>query len=43
MQLVLLAVGDNVHNHFQAFFTLLTFLRSPSIERVSIVTDAAGF
>ncbi len=40
MHLVLLAVGDNVHYHFQAIFSSLTFLRSPLIERVSIITDA---
>lgn len=43
MHLVFLAVGNNVRNHFQAFFSLLTFLRSPLIERVSIITDAASF
>lgn len=43
MHLVLLTFGQAAHHHSQAMFALLTFLRNPLIEKVSIYTDASDF
>ena len=45
MQLLYLVFGENVQNHFQANFSILTFLRQGStlISRIVVVTDAPAF
>lgn len=43
MHLILLTFGNELKHHYQAVFATLSFLKSPLIERVSIVTDAPSF
>ena len=41
MQLLYLVFGPNVHNHFQATFSILSFLRQPTeLRGITVVTDA---
>ncbi|WP_040977060.1 hypothetical protein [Necropsobacter massiliensis] len=39
MQLVLLTFGERLENHYQAVFSVLTYLKDPLIKRVLIITD----
>lgn len=44
MHLVYLVFGTNVRNHFQANFSMLSFLRQPAaLEGITVVTDAPDF
>ncbi|GAA4354057.1 hypothetical protein GCM10023185_15340 [Hymenobacter saemangeumensis] len=44
MHLVYLVFGTNVRNHFQANFSMLTFLRQPmALDGITVVTDAPDF
>ena len=45
MQLLYLVFGENVQNHFQANFSILTFLRQGPhfFKRIVVVTDAPAF
>ena len=45
MQLLYLVFGENVQNHFQANFSILTFLRQGPqfLKRIVVVTDAPAF
>lgn len=44
MQLLYLVFGTNIQNHFQAHFSILTFLRQGQQElRVTVITDAPEF
>lgn len=44
MHLVYLVFGTNVRNHFQANFSMLSFLRQPAaLDGITVVTDATGF
>ncbi len=39
MNLILIAFGEKIENHYQAVYSILTFLSSAIIERIIIVTD----
>ncbi|MCC2547789.1 hypothetical protein LJY25_15160 [Hymenobacter sp. BT175] len=44
MHLIYLVFGTNVRNHFQANFSMLTFLREPAaLDGITVVTDAPDF
>lgn len=43
MDLLLLSFGTRLENHFQAAFSILSFLARPGIERVFVLTDAPRF
>ncbi|MGI4744071.1 MAG: hypothetical protein ACRYG7_53660 [Janthinobacterium lividum] len=44
MQLLYLVFGTNIQNHFQAHFSILTFLRQEQEElRITVMTDAPEF
>ncbi|WP_044469863.1 hypothetical protein [Mannheimia massilioguelmaensis] len=43
MNLVLLTFGERLENHYQACFSILSFLKDPNIKNVIIVTDRADF
>ncbi|RZJ93812.1 MAG: hypothetical protein EOO60_04420, partial [Hymenobacter sp.] len=44
MQLLYLVFGTNIQNHFQAYFSILTFLRQGQGElKITIMTDAPEF
>ena len=44
MQLLYLVFGANVRNHFQANFSILTFLQQPAaLSGITVVTDAPDF
>jgi hypothetical protein len=44
MQLLYLVFGTNIQNHFQAYFSILTFLRQEQQElRIKVMTDAPEF
>ena len=43
MDLLLLSFGTRLENHYQAAFSILSFLARPGIERVFVVTDAPRF
>jgi hypothetical protein len=44
MHLVYLVFGSNVRNHFQATFSMLSFLRQPAgLDGITVVTDAPDF
>ena len=44
MHLVYLVFGTHVRNHFQANFSMLSFLRQPvALDGITVVTDAPGF
>ncbi|MDO5101930.1 MAG: hypothetical protein Q4D91_03405 [Lautropia sp.] len=43
MNLLLLTFGDKVENHYQAVFAILSFLKSPAIERAIVITDRPDF
>jgi len=44
MHLVYLVFGTNVRNHFQANFSILSFLRQPAaLDGITVVTDAPDF
>jgi hypothetical protein len=44
MNLLYLVFGDNVRNHFQACFSVLSFLRHrPGLGTITVVTDAPDF
>lgn len=44
MHLLYLVFGPNVHNHFQANFSVLTFLRQDArVHGITVVTDAPAF
>ena len=41
MHLIYLVFGTNVRNHFQANFSMLSFLRQPAgLAGITVVTDA---
>jgi hypothetical protein len=44
MHLIYLVFGTNVRNHFQANFSMLSFLRQPALlDGITVVTDAPDF
>jgi hypothetical protein len=43
VDLLLLSFGTRLENHFQAAFSILSFLARPGIERVFVLTDAPRF
>lgn len=43
MKLVLLTFGERLENHYQAAFSILTFLKDPLIHKVLIATDCPEF
>lgn len=43
MNLLLLTFGDRAENHYQAAFSVLSFLKDPRIGRVLVMTDRPGF
>lgn len=43
MKLVLLTFGDRIENHYQAVFSILSFLREPMITGVYVVTDKPNY
>ena len=43
MDLLLLSFGTRLENHYQAAFSILSFLARPGIERVFVLTDAPRF
>lgn len=43
MDLLLLSFGTRLENHYQAAFSILSFLARPGIERIFVLTDAPRF
>lgn len=43
MNLVLLTFGDRIENHYQAMFSILSFMRSDVINRIFVVTDKPDY
>ncbi|WP_245174257.1 hypothetical protein [Gallibacterium genomosp. 3] len=43
MNLVLLSFGTKIENHYQAAFSILSFLAKKAVERVIVVTDNPYF
>ena len=42
MNLILIAFGDNIENHYQAVYSILTFMKSETVEKIIVVTDNPG-
>ncbi|MFM2484841.1 hypothetical protein [Celerinatantimonas yamalensis] len=43
MNLVVVTFGDNIENHYQASFSILSFLKSNALSRIFVVTDRPSF
>ncbi|PJG83902.1 hypothetical protein [Caviibacterium pharyngocola] len=43
INLILLTFGERLENHYQAVFSILTYLKDPLIKRVIVVTDRREF
>ena len=43
MVLTLLTFGDRIENHYQATFAILSYLKSPHIQHICVVTDRPQF
>lgn len=43
MRLILLTFGEKLENHYQAAFSILSFLQSPAVNGITVVTDKPDF
>ncbi|MFZ7216699.1 hypothetical protein [Avibacterium avium] len=43
MNLMLLTFGEKLENHYQAFFSIASFLKDKNIEKIIVVTDRVDF